>query len=158
MKKKVVFLGLLFLVLIGMGSSLIRGSGDSSALISNDITWISPGIVEIERLLPGSEVEFSLTVHSGDIDSKWFTVSYSKPVILREEYLSPPLGAGDWISIDESSFILGPGESRDLLITFKVPKDTKLPTSSWEFWVTVRWTQSNTVNTELSCRVLINVR
>lgn len=124
-----------------------------------DMTWISPGKVNVGNFYPGARAEYPLSIHNGNDTATSFLVSYRYPDHVGEEYVKPPPEAQDWIIIADATPILMPKETRDILVVLAMPKDANSPAPKWEFWISVvDTTQTGMVRTELCARWLIQMR
>ena len=124
-----------------------------------DRTWVSPGKVQIGNYYPGGRAEYSVTIHNGKDTSTEFSVSYRYPDNVATGYDKPPLEAQDWIIIADMTPILMPKETRDVLVALTMPKEAKVESKKWEFWISViDMAQTGTIRTELCVRTLIDMR
>jgi len=124
-----------------------------------DRTWVSPGKVNVSNFYPGARAEYPMTIHNGnDIDTS-FAVVYRYPDHVTTGYVKPPTKAQDWVIITNSTPILMPFETRDILVTLVMPEDASINDKKWEFWISVMDTmQAGTVKTELCVRWLVDMR
>lgn len=121
-----------------------------------DRTWISPAKVQIGNFYPGARAEWDLTVHNGDNTTAEFAVAYRTPDYVATGYSMPPAEASSWIIIADSSPVLMPYETRDILIALDVPVTAVIAANKWEFWISVKdVTQGGMVQTELCSRWLV---
>src|SRR4030043_687078 len=89
-----------------------------------DTNWTSPAEVRIGNYYPGANAEWSIKIHNGgDIYSK-FRVAYSAPSRTSEGYSMPPEEAQYWIIVADSTPMLAPKETKEILVTLAIPKDT----------------------------------
>ena len=128
-----------------------------------DVTWVSPGKVEISNYYPGAKAEYPVTIHNGSVDAVTFTVAYRHPDNVATGYSEPVPETEDWIIVADATPILMPNEKRDVMIILAMPKesgvDKTLTGDKWEFWVSVRdMSQAGTVRTELCVRWLVSMR
>lgn len=200
----------------------------------SDITWISPGKVEVGNYYPGATAEWTMKVHNGssermetfkvtteigedsitlplkakvwqedinnisvvsDLESDLinvdsydygtdnltisgmaddsvriftieyipestpFSVNYRHPDNVDEGYAKPPDEAQDWVIIADTTPVLAPYETRDILVVLAMPQDAEVFAPKWEFWVSVKDTsQTGFVAVELACRWLVSMR
>lgn len=82
-----------------------------------------------------------------------------------DRYEKPPKEAQDWVIIADSTPVLMPEETRDILVVLEMPKDAEVFASHWEFWISVIDTTgenvktgTNIVRTELASRWLVIMR
>lgn len=131
----------------------------SDQIPARDKTWISPGKINISNYYPGATAECWLTVHNGNYKAANFNIEYRDPSYTAEGYDKITTMAEDWVIIAGPSPVLEPYETRDILISLKVPSSlTNLP-KKWEYWISVMDnSQSGTVITELCSRWLISMR
>ncbi len=124
-----------------------------------DVTWISPGKVNVSNFYPGARAEYPLTIHNGNDYDCTFGVSYRYPDHVGEGYSTPPAEAQDWVIVVDASPVLAPCETKDILIVLEIPEGITVAEQRWEFWVSViDMSQEGTVRTELCCRWLISMR
>ena len=124
-----------------------------------DRTWISPGKVNIGNFYPGARAEYPITIHNGADTKTSFSVTYRYPDHVGEGYVKPPLEVQDWVIIADSTPVLMPKETRDILVVLEMPKDSKVFAPKWEFWISVIDTsQVGMVVTELCSRWLVAMR
>lgn len=124
-----------------------------------DRTWVSPGKVNIGNYYPGGRAEYPISIHNGKDTVCSFSVMYRYPDNVATGYDKPPFEAQDWIIIADTTPILAPKETRDVLITLAIPKEAKIESKQWEFWISVvDTTQKGTVKTELCVRWLVSMR
>lgn len=125
----------------------------------DNVTWISPGKVNVSNFYPGARAEYPLTIHNGNDYFCSFEVGYRYPDHVGEGYSMPPGEAQDWVMVIDPSPVLAPYETKDILITLEIPEGAVVSEQSWEFWVSVvDMSQTGTVRTELCCRWLISMR
>lgn len=124
-----------------------------------DRTWVSPGKVNIGNYYPGGRAEYPVTIHNGQDITASFSVLYRYPDHVGIGYDKPPLEAQDWIIIADPTPILMPKETRDVLVALVMPKEAKIDSKSWEFWISIiDTTQTGAVRTELCSRWLVSMR
>ena len=139
--------------------------GEPASILPGDrlppenITWISPGKVNVSNFYPGARAEYPLTIHNGNDTTASFSVYYRYPNHVGEGYEMPPEEAQDWVIVADPTPILMPRETRDVMIALDMPEGANISTPKWEFWVGVKdTTQAGMVRTELCCRWLITMR
>lgn len=122
-----------------------------------DMTWISPGVVEVSYFYPGARAEWPIRLHNGNDAPTTFSIKYKVPDRLREGYEMAPEAARNWVIITDPTPLLLPKETREILIVVELPGDAKVP-PKWEFWIAVKDTsQTGFVQTELCSRWLISM-
>ena len=132
---------------------------DSDIKPPEDTTWISPGKVFIEGLFPGARAEWTLSVHNGNDEDAPFLVTYKEPSHVEEGYDLPLAECPDWLVITETTPVLAPKETRDILIALDIPEDATISMDNWELWVSVKdASQEGTVQTQLASRVLVSMQ
>lgn len=90
-----------------------------------DRTWVSPGKVNISNFYPGARAEYPITIHNGnDIDTS-FAVLYRYPDHVAEKYSKSSKQVQNWIIIADSTPILMPFETRDVLVALAMPEDAQ---------------------------------
>jgi len=121
-----------------------------------DRTWISPAKVQIGNFYPGARAEWEISVHNGNDVIAEFAVVYREPDYVAPGYTEPPTGTKNWVIIADSSPVLMPYETRDILIALDVPITAVITADKWEFWISVKdVTQGGTIQTELCSRWLV---
>ncbi len=123
-----------------------------------DMPWISPAEVEVGNYYPGAIADWSIKVHNGSNSMVKFAVVYRVPDNPREGYDMPPTEAQDWVIIADTTPILSPKETKEILITLAVPEGAKLNSKKWEFWISVMEGGQGLVQTEMCERWLISMR
>ena len=165
---------LLVTVLIVGGLLLVGCTGQNTALPETpdvggvqagtgeppiDQTWISPGKVEVGNFYPGARAEWELQVHNGNSVPVTFAVTYRYPDNVGDGYVKPTLEVQDWVIIADTSPIVAPRSTKNILIALVMPKGAKSPGERWEFWVSVKdMSQTGIVRTELCSRCLVNMK
>ena len=123
-----------------------------------DRTWISPGKVQVGNFYPGARAEWNLLVHNGKDTAASFLISYRYPDHVGDGYAKPTTEVQDWIIIADPTPILAPKETREILIVLEMPKDATAPGKLWEFWISVKESQTTFIQTELCSRWLVSMR
>lgn len=124
-----------------------------------DRTWVSPGKVNIGNFYPGARAEYPVTIHNGNDTVATFSVIYRHPDHVATGYAKPPPEAQDWVIIADSTPILMPKETRDVLVVLAMPEEVKIESNKWEFWISVMdMSQTGTVRTELCIRWLVDMQ
>lgn len=124
-----------------------------------DVTWISPGKIQVGNFYPGARAEWILSVHNGNDTASAFAVTYRYPDHVEEEYAKPTEEVQDWVIIADATPLIAPRETREILVALAMPKDSAVFAPNWEFWVSVKdTTQTGMVQTELCVRWLITMR
>lgn len=122
-----------------------------------DMSWISPGVVEVSNFFPGARAEWPIRIHNGNDTSATFDVRYKVPDRLREGYVMAPESAQGWVIITDPTPVLLPKETKEVLIVVELPGDVIVP-PKWEFWIAVKdMSQAGFVVTELCSRWLISM-
>jgi hypothetical protein len=124
-----------------------------------DKTWVSPGKIEISNFYPGARAEYPITIHNGKDTETLFSVAYRYPDNVATGYDKPNYEAQDWVMVVDTTPILAPKETRDILVVLSMPKEAKIDSDKWEFWISVMdMTQKGQIRTELCVRWLISMR
>ena len=136
---------------------------DSAPVFDNpppeNVTWISPGKVNIANYYPGARAEYPVTIHNGNDVATGFSVSYRHPDNTATGYSKPPPGAESWVIIADATPVLMPRETREILIILAMPEDAAVFAESWEFWVSVTdASQTGEVKTAMAVRWLVDMR
>jgi hypothetical protein len=122
-----------------------------------DSTWLSPGKIQINNLHPGSRIEQKIKIHNGNKSAAKFSVYYRIPDYVENDYTIAPDDAGNWISIEDSSPVLEPRDTKEIRIGLDLPDDVQLP-ERWEFWIGAKEDKGNMLATELCSRWLIRMK
>lgn len=123
-----------------------------------DMTWISPGKVEVGNFYPGARAEWDLLVHNGKDSAANFAITYRAPNFTENDYAKPPAEAQEWVIITDATPVLMPKETKEILIALDMPKGATAP-PKWEFWVSIiETTQTGAIHTELCSRWLVKMR
>ena len=123
-----------------------------------DRTWVSPGKVNVSNFYPGARAEYPMTIHNGNDTDTSFIVLYRYPDHVTTGYAKPPVEAQDWVIVADSTPVLMPFETRDVLITLAMPEDANINDKKWEFWISVMDATQGQVKTELCVRWLVDMR
>ena len=127
--------------------------------LPEEITWISPGKVNVANFYPGARAEYPITIHNGSDYSCTFEVSYRYPDHVGDDYVKPSFAVQDWVIVADMSPVLMPGETKEILVILEMPSGAAVFAQEWEFWISViDVTQAGMVRTELCCRWLISMR
>lgn len=139
----------------GQGTPVLPSGEEPPA----DMTWISPGKVNVANFYPGARAEYPLTVHNGNTEETEFAIYYRKPDHVDDGYVKAPECVQEWIIIADPTPVFEPRETRDILIVLEMPEDAESPGPNWEFWIAVKdTTQAGMVRTELATRWLVTMR
>ena len=88
-----------------------------------------------------------------------YDISYRVPDQPLEGYVNAREQAQDWVIIKDSSPLLAPNETREILIAVDIPADVVIEEKNWEFWISVKGVKtSGIVSTELCSRWLVMMR
>jgi len=124
-----------------------------------DRTWISPGKVQVGNFYPGARAEWTLLVHNGKDTSASFLVAYRYPDHVADGYTKPTTEVQSWVIIADTTPVIAPKETREILIVLEMPKEATVFAPKWEFWISVKdTTQAGMIVTELASRWLIVMR
>ena len=125
-----------------------------------DIDWVSPTEVEIGNYYPGARAEWLLRVHNGSDSIAKYDIGYRIPYSnnLRDGCQMPPAEAEDWVVITDSTIIIMPKETREVLVVLAIPNGAEVSSKKWEFWTSVAKQGQGMVATEVCVRWLINMR
>lgn len=123
-----------------------------------DMTWISPGKVNVGNFYPGARAEWDLLVHNGKDSVATFKVKYREPNYVDRDYTRAPAEARDWVIIVDATPAIMPRETKEILIALDMPEEAMAP-PKWEFWISVmETTQTGSIHTELCSRWQISMR
>lgn len=87
-----------------------------------------------------------------------FQVKYRVPNSTTSGYVKAPSEANGWVIITNTSPVLRPKETKDVLIALDVPENAVMPDKQWEFWISVVQGGQGEVQTELCERWDIQCR
>jgi hypothetical protein len=124
----------------------------------DDMNWISPGKVIVTNFYPGARAEYPVTVHNGNDTCCSFAINYRYPDHVGDDYTKPDTNVQDWVLVADTTPLLEPKETRDILITLEMPEDADIFAPQWEFWISVQDTSQGMVKTELCVRWLVTMR
>jgi len=125
----------------------------------DDMNWISPGKVIVTNFYPGARAEYPVTIHNGGDTNASFAVRYRYPDHVGEGYVKPIDEVQDWVLVVDTTPILAPRETMDVLITLEMPENAEVFAPQWEFWISVvEISQTGMVQTELAVRWLVTMR
>jgi len=123
-----------------------------------DMTWISPGKVNVSNFYAGARAEYEMLVHNGKDEATEFSVTYRIPNQVSKGYVKAPVGAQDWVIIADSTPVIKTRETKEILIVLDMPLETTAP-PKWEFWISVmEKAQPGMIHTELCARWLVDMR
>lgn len=124
-----------------------------------NVTWISPGKVNVANFYPGARAEYPITIHNGNDVATEFLVSYRSPDNVATGYARPIVEVQDWVIIADMTPILAPHETREIMVALVMPNDAIVFAGKWEFWISVKDnSQTGTIKTELCLRWIIDMR
>lgn len=122
----------------------------------NNVTWISPGKVEVGNFYAGATAEWPITVHNGNDEETKFLIKYRYPDHVGDGYSYPTSDVENWITIGSDSIMFGPYETKEIIVALNMPEGASSPGDKWEFWISViDASQEGFVKTELCIRWLI---
>jgi catechol 2,3-dioxygenase-like lactoylglutathione lyase family enzyme len=102
----------------------------------DDNTWIRPAIVRLGNFEPGDTAEYSIEVHNGKSVQSMYHIAYRVPDRTYEGFVPLDAAGVRFVTIEPMALVLGPRETRMVLITVTVPK-YETPPVAWEFWISV---------------------
>jgi len=124
----------------------------------DEMNWISPGKVIVTNFYPGARAEYPVTVHNGNDTACSFAVDYRFPDHVDDDFVKPDTEVQDWVIVADTTPLLAPKETRDILITLEMPEDADVFAHQWEFWISVMDMSQGMVKTELCVRWLVTMR
>ena len=131
---------------------------DAGSQPPDDMNWISPGKVNVTNFYPGARAEYPVTVHNGNDTACSFAVGYRYPDHAGDDWMLPDIDVQDWVIVADATPLLAPKETRDILVTLKMPEDADIFAPQWEFWISVMDMSQGMVKTELCVRWLVTMR
>ena len=124
-----------------------------------NVTWISPGKVNISNFYPGATAEYPVTIHNGNDVPTSFSVTYRHPDNVATGYVKPPTEVQDWVIVADETPVLAPRETREILVTLTMPDGAIIFADKWEFWVSITdTTQVGQVKAAMAIRWLVEMR
>ena len=138
---------------------LIAGSSCASPQTSelSDKTWLSPGKIQVNNVLPGNRIEQNITINNGSGVATTFLIYYRTPDYVEDNFVMAPVEAVNWVNISQASVLLAPREQKEIQIILDLPNDAQTP-ELWEFWIGVKTKKENTLTSELCSRWLITMK
>lgn len=141
------------------GGSTTNTALDLDNAPPENVTWISPGKVNVSNFYPGARAEYPVTIHNGNDYATSFSVSYRYPDNTATGYSKPSDEVQGWVIIADATPVLAPYETRDILVVLAMPEDAEVFAPKFEFWVAVMdMSQSGTVKSEMAVRWLVDMR
>lgn len=87
-----------------------------------EVTWVSPGKVQVGNFHLGATAEWPVLVHNGKDEPRTFRIAYKLPASAGKGYLRAPTDVvQDWVVVADSSFILAPKETKEVLVSLIMP-------------------------------------
>jgi len=89
-----------------------------------DVDWVSPGKVWVSNFHTDARAEWYITVHNGSGKESPFRIEYKYPA--RTDlgyYKAPPDVVQDWVIVTDSTLVLAPWETRDVLVALVMPPE-----------------------------------
>ena len=108
----------------------------------------------IEGFQPAATRTLTLQYYSPSAIS----VYYKLPDHALEGYVSAPDAAKDWVTVAETSPVLQPWETREVLITLAMPKGAMVEAKKWEFWIAMSVASGGMIQTEMAVRWLVTMK
>ena len=156
MKYLVIILALVLISIVGCVSS--EDIERTNTQMPDDVTWISPGKVEVSRFHPGAEADHLVSIHNGDTSDKEFKVFVQSPSRARDGYTPATPEMLSWAHIDSSVVSVTGCSTVDVPVTLLMPENTEAP-DQWEFWVVCADNDpSGIIVTQLASRWLVEMR
>ncbi len=123
-----------------------------------DKTWLSPGKVYISNFYPGARAEWNITIYNAKETPSQFTIKYRYPDYVAEGYDKPPPESQNWVIIADPNPVLAPRETRNILVALDMPKQAKVMSKKWEFWISVIEETGAMIQVELCSRWLVTMK
>lgn len=102
-----------------------------------NVTWVSPSDVQIDNYYAGADADFTLYVHNGKDVVVSMKIDAESPSYTKDGYELAPSSVVDWVYISDKSFVMQPKETREILVSLRVPSNQYIEAEKWEFRVTV---------------------
>jgi len=123
-----------------------------------NVSWISPGHVDVGNFYAGATAEYPIRVHNGNSVPSIFLVTCRMPDNTVIDYAMASPEAIHWVTITGAETPLEAYETRDMLVSLTMPYGAVAPASKWELWISVIDTsQTGFVQTEICTRWLITM-
>lgn len=87
-----------------------------------------------------------------------FFVEYLVSDEKRPGYALAPIEAKDWVIIEDSTPVLAPKETKEVLISISIPNDAVVKDNKWEFWTVAGERSGGTVQIQMATRWLVEMR
>ena len=87
-----------------------------------------------------------------------FFVDYMVSDTARPGAALAPKAAADWVIIEDSTPVLAPKETREIMIALDIPAAATVPYKVWEFWTVAGETSNAAIQTQMATRWLVNMR
>lgn len=124
-----------------------------------NVSWISPGHVDVGNFYAGATAEYPIRVHNGNDVPSVFVVTCRMPDNTVIDYAKASAEAIHWVTITGAETPLEAYETRDMLVSLTMPYEAVAPASKWELWISVIDTsQTGFVQTEMCTRWLITMQ
>jgi len=124
-----------------------------------NVSWISPGHVDVGEFFAGATGEYPIRVHNGNNVPSVFVVTCRMPDNTVVDYAKASPESIHWVTITGAETPLEAFETRDMLVSLIMPYDAVAPASKWELWISVLDTsQTGFVQTEMCTRWLITMK
>jgi len=139
------------------------GISPDKVVIGNIETKTIAEAVEVtldKRYYPGYRpIVVPLQIHNGEGEERLFSVRFKVPDTPKEGFAKAPEYAKDWVQISDEKIKVGTQETKEVYITFQMPKGAEIFASHWEFWIHVKdISQTTQVQTAYNIRWLIEMR
>lgn len=123
-----------------------------------DRTWISPAMVQIGNYYSGARAEWSLRLHNGKDTPVKLVVSPRKAGYTKESYFIAPSEIQDWVIVADSTPVLAPKETKEILVVLAMPKEIDDKTAYvWQV-TSVGLSRLDTIRGEKSAEYLKGVK
>jgi len=124
-----------------------------------DVIWIAPGKVNVDRLYPGAQGEYTLRIHNPKNVPSTFSIYRRSPDSLSEGYSALPVQFQGWITATPSTLVVPAKSVGETLIRVQVGFLDKVSKNKYETWIGVMdVSQQGMVVNELCSRWLLTTK
>lgn len=116
---------------------------------------VSPAEVEIDKLSPGGEVEFDLTIHNKDNVPHTFTLTTYSPEESQRREGKAEFPDDSWVSFPQRVEVQA-NTASNVEVKVAIPSEQKWAGGDWEIWLGATPESSDLLTVELYVRLLIS--
>lgn len=124
-----------------------------------NVIWITPGKVNVDKLYPGAQGEYTLRIHNPKDVPATFSIYRRSPDSLTEGYSALPVKFQGWITATPSTLEVPAKSVGETLIRVQVGFLDKVSQNKYETWIGVMdASQKGMVVNELCSRWLLTTK